>query len=56
MSKYESITPEMFRAAIDLKNIEKEPRSNLKVDITKSPGFVQVVDVQPARVDYILRK
>ena len=56
MSKYENITPEMFRAVVDLKNIEKEPKNNLKVDVTKSPVFVQVVDLQPARVDYILRK
>ena len=56
MSKYESITPEMFRAVVDLKNIEKEPKTNLKVEITKSPVFVQIVDVQPPRVDYLLRK
>lgn len=56
LSRYESITPEMFRAIVDLKNIENEPRSNLKVDITKAPVFVQVVDIQPPRVDYILRK
>jgi hypothetical protein len=56
LSRYEGITPEMFRAVVDLKNIEIEPRSNLKVEITKSPVFVQVVDVQPSRVDYILRR
>ena len=56
MSKYENITPEMFRAVVDLQNIEKEPKNNLKVDVIKSPVFVQVVDLQPPRVDYILRK
>ena len=56
LSRYESITPEMFRAVVDLNNIEKEPKTNLKVEITKSPAFVQVVDVQPARIDYILRR
>ncbi len=56
LSRYESIVNSMFKVVVDLSSQEEKPVNKLKVDVVSHPSFVEVVEIQPAKVDYILRK
>jgi YbbR domain-containing protein len=54
-SKYEKLTPELFKAIVDYKDVIKNP-SKLKVEITKFPEYINLGKITPERVEYIIKK
>jgi hypothetical protein len=55
-SQYEKVSAELFSVTVDYNDIAKEKKTKLKVRISKSPDFVNVVKVSPEKVEYIVKK
>lgn len=55
-SQYEKVSPELFNAVVDYNDIVKDKKTKLKVKISKSPDFVNVIKVFPEKVEYIVKK
>lgn len=55
VESYTLIKPEMFRAVADYRKAQKGNQS-LEVEIVKQPLYIRNLKVEPARVDFIIRK
>lgn len=55
-SQYEKVSPELFNAVVDYNDIIKDKKTKLKVKISKSPDFVNVIKVFPEKIEYIVKK
>ena len=55
MSKYEMVSSEMFVVEVFVTN-ETVKKKKLEVKITHSPSFLDIVRIEPERVEFIIRK
>ncbi len=56
ISKYNKISPGMFRAIIDAKDLEKQHPEKVVVELVGKPDFVREATLESERLDYIMRK
>ncbi len=56
LSKYNNVNKSMFDATVDANDIEKLKLPKLDVKLITYPSFVKISLIDPAKVDYILRK
>lgn len=56
LSRYNRIRPEMFRAVVDAKDLEKQHPDKVVVLLTEQPDFIRHPDLETERLDYIMRK
>lgn len=55
LNKYEKVSPELFRAAVDYEELDKNNTGKLKVHLVKYPQFIKQVDYFPEKVEYIIK-
>src|SRR6185436_1189866 len=56
LSRYKEVNPSQFEVIVDAEKAGEDPGNKLAVILLKTPSFVKAVSVEPARVDYLLRK
>ena len=56
LSKYNEVTPEMFKVVADFETILENRNNVLKVRITTMPDFVKSVKFAPRNIEYIIEK
>ncbi len=56
LSHYNKVDVSMFDAVVDASEMERKKLSKLNVTLMTSPSFVRISLLEPAKVDYILRK
>lgn len=55
-SKYDDLTKDLFKASVNTTDIANRDVAKLKIKITKKPDYITITDIQPERVEYILKK
>ncbi len=55
-SKYNEIDADYLEAAVDLNDWKYKKHDQLTVNITRMPKFCKIVDVFPAKVDFLIEK
>lgn len=55
LSNYENLIPELFKATVDYKDIEKDS-DKIPVKIEKTPDYLKSYSYNPHKVDYIIEK
>ena len=56
LSNYNKVNESMFDAIVDATDLEKKSLSKLNVELMIMPSFARVTQLEPFKVDYILRK
>ena len=56
LSQYNKVEDSMFEAVVDASNLEERQTTKLEVNMVSSPSFIRITNLEPEKVDYILRK
>lgn len=56
LSKIASLSSAQFKAVIDYKQINESLNHKLKVDLVEYPDYIQVQNLTPSKVEYILKR
>lgn len=56
LSSYKDYNADAFEAVVDLNDWKQRGVSQLRVKITKSPKFTKLVNLQPAKIDFLIEK
>jgi hypothetical protein len=56
LSRYNKISPAMFKAVVDASGLEKEHPEKIVVQLIQKPEFIRMAELESERLDYIMRK
>jgi len=56
LSKYEHVSPKLFKAFVDFNETKESINSKLKVTLEKYPDFIKSVNFKPKDVDFLIKR
>jgi hypothetical protein len=56
LSRYKKLLPELFTAAVDYQDLQKEKTDKLPIHLEKYPFGIEAVRLEPERVEYLIER
>jgi hypothetical protein len=56
LSRYKKLLPELFTAAVDYRDLQKEKTDKLPIHLEKYPLGIEAIRLEPERVEYLIER